>query len=47
MICLDEFQATRTRMYAPFDDTNVLDAFYQYLARHRHRSGFDVLSAHA
>jgi hypothetical protein len=47
MIFLDEFQATRTRVYALFDDTSVLHAFYQYLPRHCHRSCFDDLSAQA
>jgi hypothetical protein len=45
MICLDECQATRTRLYALFDDTNVLHTFYQYLTHHCHRSCFDDLSA--
>jgi hypothetical protein len=47
MICLDECQATRARMYALFDDAYVLHTFYQYLPRHCHRSCFDDLSAHA
>jgi hypothetical protein len=48
MICLDECQATRARVYALFDDTNVLHTFYQYLTRHCHRSCFDdVLVGHS
>jgi hypothetical protein len=33
VVCLDEFQATRTPAYALFDDTDVLHTFYQYLTR--------------
>ena len=45
MICLDEWQATRTRVYALFDDTNDLHTFYQYLTRHSHRSCFDEIGS--
>jgi hypothetical protein len=47
MIFLNECQATRARMYALFDDADVLHAFYQYLPRRCHRSYFDDLNAHA
>jgi hypothetical protein len=47
MICLDECQATRTRIHALFDDTDDLHTFYQYITCQGHRSRFADLSAQA